>query len=87
MAQWRFAPPTTGSEAGRSSWSVRIPVVYTPGSEAQTAGRWQNFVPGPRHPVPWASEEEMATATDALPDGGIFPMKPELRLLTPLHQG
>ena len=62
-------------------------MVYTPGSEAQTAGRWQNFVPGPRHPVPWASEEEMATATDALPDGGIFPMKPELRLLTPLHQG
>jgi hypothetical protein len=42
---------------------------------------------GPRHPVPWASEEEMATATDALPDGGIFPIKPELRLLTPLHQG
>jgi hypothetical protein len=37
--------------------------------------------------VPWATEEELATASDALPDGGVFPMTPTLRLLTPLNQG
>jgi len=85
--QWRFIPPSSGPDAARPYWSARIPVVYTPGSMAQTAGRWQSFAPGPRHPVPWASEDELAVATDALPDSGIFPMKPALQLLTPLNQG
>lgn len=86
-ARWRFAPPTTGPDAGRDYWSVRIPSVFTAGTAAKATGHWQNFVPGPRHPVPWATQEELANAADALPDSGIFPMTPVLQLLTPLHQG
>lgn len=87
LTRWRFLPPATGPEADEPYWSVRIPVVYTPGSSGQTTGRWQSFVPGPRRPVPWASEDELATATDALSASGIFPMKPALQLLTPLNAG
>lgn len=87
VRQWRFVPPTTGPEAARPYWSARIPVVYTPGSIAASAGRWQTFVPGPRQPVPWASAAELATAVDALPGGSFYPMTPALQLLTPLNQG
>ena len=86
-ARWRFAPPTTGPDAGRDYWSVRIPSVFTAGTAAKATGHWQNFVPGPRHPVPWATQEELANAADALPDSGIFPMTPALQLLTPLNAG
>ncbi|MGN6113221.1 MAG: hypothetical protein ACTHOC_09515 [Luteimonas sp.] len=88
--QWRFVPPTTGADASRSYWSVRIPSIFTAGPGASSAGQWRTFVPGPQHPVPWATEEEQALAAgtlDALPGSGVFPLKPALQLLTPLNAG
>jgi hypothetical protein len=83
-------PPTTGADASRSYWSVRIPSIFTAGPGASSAGQWRTFVPGPQHPVPWATEEEQALAAgtlDALPGSGVFPLRPALQLLTPLNAG
>lgn len=89
--QWRFVTPTAGPEADAASWSVRVPIVYTPADASiSMPGQWESFVPGPRRVVPWATDEEQALAAmggDALPGSGIFPLKPALQLMTPLNAG
>lgn len=91
LKHWTFVTPTAGPEAGAPYWSVRIPVTYTPArGKSPAPGQWESYVPGPRRPVPWATDEEQALAdagSDALPGRGIFPLKPALQLMTPLNAG
>lgn len=92
LKRWRFVKPTAGPEASAPDWSVRIPVTYAPigTSSVGSPGTWESYVPGPRHEVPWATDEEQALAAmggDALPGSGIFPLRPSLQLLTPLNAG
>jgi TonB family protein len=88
--RWTFKPPTAGDGAGAPFWSLRIPVVYTPWTASPTAGpgQWESYVPGPRHRVPWDTDEKTAeTGIDALPGGGVFPLHQDVHLLTPLAAG
>lgn len=93
--KWTFRPPTTGADAQRDSWTVRVPVRYALGDqrtdEAASYGRWQAFIPGPRQTAPWRTQEDAAEAgSDLLPAGGVYMVdgtKRGLRLLTPLAQG
>lgn len=93
LKHWTFVTPTQGPDADAPYWSVRIPVVFTPigsAAPAHAPGKWESYVPGPHHPVPWATDEEQALAAgalDALPGSGVFPLKPALQLLTPLNAG
>lgn len=91
LKRWTFTIPTKGADADAPYWSVRIPIAYTAGNvPAGTPGKWNSYVPGPRRAIPWATDEEQAladTGLDALPDSGIFPLKPALQLLTPLNAG
>jgi hypothetical protein len=91
LKRWKFTTPTRGPDAAAPYWSVRIPIAYTAGNvPANTPGKWNSYVPGPRRVIPWATDEEQAladTGLDALPGSGIFPLKPALQLLTPLNAG
>lgn len=85
--QWTFAPPTTGEEAKKDSWLVRVPVEYRIGrerSEPRTS-QWETYIPGPRNTrMPWAQEElKLVGSPDALPSDGVYPLKQSVQLLTP----
>lgn len=82
---WRFIPPSTGEEAGRSSWLVTVPVTYTMGRVAPSGDGWDSYVPGPINlHMPWAQDNaQLAESLDALPDAGVFPLRQGARLLTP----
>ena len=86
--RWTFTPPTTGADARNESWLVRVPVEFVmqgDGPEAASAGQWDSYVPGPRNTdMPWAREKLLiAGDPDALPDGGIYPLRQGAMLLTP----
>lgn len=82
--EWTFKPPSSGSEAGDEFWSVRVPVDYAfHGNEKY--GVWQPYLPGPRQPVPWLTEQDLGSP-EALAAGGLYPVggsKGALRLSTP----
>lgn len=85
---WTFTPPVTGSEAGKSTWLVRVPVTFVAdGRRTKPAkpGQWDSYIPGPRNmDMPWASEElKTAGAPDALSEGGVYPLQQGAKLLTP----
>jgi hypothetical protein len=86
---WKFRPPTRGTEADKPYWSMRVPVVFRLGHFVEdTEGYWQEYVPGPRQPIPWESgSDAVSTSADALPDTGAYPFGSGLRLLTPLSGG
>ncbi len=73
--KWRFTIPTEGKSASAHHWEAQVPVQYmihpgpTAGSNDRYAyGKWQPFIPGPRHYIPWVQNKEMA-AHAALPVG------------------
>ena len=82
--RWKFIPPTEGPEAGGEFWSVRVPVVYSmSGKRAPTYGKWEAYLPGPRHRIPWATKDEgLAFSPDALPDGSVHLAGSGLKLLS-----
>ncbi|MGX5673362.1 energy transducer TonB [Thermomonas fusca] len=83
---WTFDPPTTGKEAGKTSWLVRVPVDFRLGDEkGMQPGEWETYIPGPRNSnMPWAQEQlKLAGSPDALPDSGVFPLEEGAKLLTP----
>ena len=87
--KWTFAIPTAGEQAGNGYWSIRVPVAYMLDGERDAAyGRWETYIPGPRHRVPWDDGEPDPNAgPDALIAGGVYPAGKGIRLLTPLHEG
>lgn len=84
---WTFRPPTTGEYKDREFWTVRVPVNYAFDQREDRYGRWSAYIPGPRQQAPWKTgEDDKATGTDLLPEGGVYMVGREEgpRLLTPL---
>lgn len=75
--QWTFRGPVAGPEVDAPHWSVRVPVDFLPpeNSKPIEAGAWHAYVPGPRQPVPWASDDEQAEAADARLANGVYPLR------------
>ena len=74
---WTFAPPTAGPDIDADHWSLRVPVdfVIRAGATgpADEYGRWLGYVPGPRHPIPWAEkDDDFQAAPDALIAGDFY---------------
>lgn len=82
---WKFIPPTKGSNASDPYWSVRVPIEFAIlGKTVQPQyGEWAAYIPGPRQVAPWSKNDGRHTSADALPAGGIYPADPELVLLEP----
>jgi hypothetical protein len=88
--RWTFNPPTSGKEVDAKYWLARVPIDFSlrgPGMpRGERYGQWQEYVPGPRQPVPWLDNKQMAsTSADALPDGDIQQVDQGLRLTSPLN--
>ena len=84
--RWTFVAPTTGPEAKETSWLVRVPVDFTfHGDQNRNPGDWDTYVPGPPNVgVPWAQAKlRTAGSPDALPEGGVYPLRQGATLLTP----
>lgn len=87
---WTFAPPTSGAEADRSSWLVRVPITFRLtdwGSPlpVEKYGNWHAYVPGPRNTPAWMHERSLNNSVDALADGGVAEVGKGLQLITPLN--
>jgi len=88
--QWTFNPPTSGKGVDAEYWLARVPVNFSMRIDGmlqgKSYGQWQAYVPGPRQPVPWFDDKQMAsTSADALPDGDIQQVDQGLRLTSPLN--
>lgn len=71
-----FKVPTTGPEATKDHWLVRVPVTFRirgPSSpRIASYGEWSPYAPGPRATIPWAQAElHTAESPDAMPDHGV----------------
>lgn len=86
---WTFHVPTTGPDADRDHWLVRVPVSYTLDSSPSVGpGEWDAYVRGPREPMPDWIEVSRSSDNDALLAGGMQMLgASERRLLTPLQEG
>ncbi|MCW8807576.1 MAG: energy transducer TonB [Rhodanobacter sp.] len=93
---WTFGPQTAGIHGAYSSRIVPIPVkfcLYALGSDSHPCkdgyGEWQDYLPGPREPIPWLPEDQPifvgAFATPGDRESGVnwFDIN-GLRLKTPL---
>ena len=61
--------------------SVRVPVGFYIGGRATNS--WNSYLPGPRHPIPWVTDEALAaTGGMALEDGEVQPLNSRFRLST-----
>jgi hypothetical protein len=91
LAGWSFEPIVI--EDGKPTTSVRVPVAFlmpgTIGADAeQRDGRWDAYLPGPRHRAPWLTPAEYATTGyDALPDDALQQVGSGLKLLSTLDAG
>lgn len=81
--KWKFnMTEKVNGEAIESS--VRIPIAYqlSGGSSPKTDNRWQGFVPGPIHAIPWVSPDSFVVEEprDTLKDGEAQPLTSRFRL-------
>lgn len=90
MRRWTFDVPTTGPDAGEPYWYACVPATFTisaEGTSRPTAayGSWQPYLPGPHLALPsWMqSQTGLASAPDAIPDGGITQLHSALHLAAP----
>lgn len=88
--RWTFNPPTSGKAVDAKYWVARVPVNYNLRFEGmprgESYGRWEEYVPGPRQPIPWFDGKQMAsTDADAIPDGDLRQADQGLRLTSPLN--
>lgn len=86
--EWAFQVPTTGEDAGKDAWLVRVPVEFVltgPREKQRDKSDWDSYIPGPRNmQMPWAQEKlRIAGNPDALPEGGIYPLRQGATLLNP----
>lgn len=82
---WTFLPPTTGKEAERDTWLVRVPVDFRTNLPQPKPWEWQSYIPDPElHELPWAREQlRIAGSPEALPENAVSPLleQPRIRLL------
>lgn len=66
---WTFHPPTTGPDAGRADYSLRVPVEFIIGAKAvgTTYGQWSVHVPGEWTPAPWTGRDDGIARLAAVP--------------------
>ncbi|MGO4550469.1 hypothetical protein AB4059_05120 [Lysobacter sp. 2RAF19] len=85
---WQFAPPSAGSNAAASNWTVRIPVAFHAEEQAAPAiGQWERYLPGPRREIPWITRsEDEGSGVDALAAGELRTLGTGVQLLTPLDE-
>jgi TonB family protein len=84
LRQWTFVIPKTGPKADDHYWDVRVPVMFMIAGQKPVAyGQWDAYVPGPVRPVPWIPADQ-ARSSDALADGGVYPVGEGPQLLTGL---
>lgn len=85
--QWTFNPPTSGKGVDAEYWLARVPCNFRMRADrGESYGQWQAYVPGPRQPVPWFDDKQMAsTSADALPDGDVQQVDQGLHLTSPLN--
>lgn len=80
--KWKFTPgETVNGEAVGSL--VRVPVTFwVGGSPKDDSGRWKAYVPGPVNPIPWVTEDSMASQAerDRLRDGDAQPLSSRFKL-------
>lgn len=81
--KWTFNPPTSGIEAARDDWFVRVPVVFEimpRGESPRTLGEWHAYLPGPIHVFPWERASSTGpVSADAL--AGSEPFLPDPRFV------
>ncbi|MEN5425013.1 energy transducer TonB [Stenotrophomonas pennii] len=86
--KWAFIAPTTGASVDDPFWTVRVPVRFFYGGNGDRYGKWQVYIPGPKHSAPWKVNDVAADdAPDMLPDGGVYMVGVDNgpKLLTPLQ--
>ncbi|HUB88514.1 MAG TPA: energy transducer TonB [Dyella sp.] len=83
---WTFNPPTTGKNASAPYWDMRAPVNFDPHpigtSRADTYGKWEAYIPGPRASIPWAASNQ--STSDAVPVGTLSQAEQPMQLKTAL---
>lgn len=89
---WTFNLPVKGPHVDDDHWIVNMPVIFRLHETRRPAlsyGRWVSYIPGPEHMVPWLQKRTLAIGSaDAMPaDGGLYPMRQSLHLLTSLDNG
>lgn len=89
LKEWTFVVPTKGGLADDQSWSGWVPVNFELGNANNGQGgygKWKVYVPGPRQPIPWLSEDRPGFSSDSLADGGVHMLEQDSgpKLLTPL---
>lgn len=76
VRDWTFNIPTSGRQAHKDQWVVRIPVDYRLHGigipAAPGYGQWDTYVPGPLNSAPWLKPADMDGDIDALPAGGAY---------------
>lgn len=86
--QWTFHVP--GAPGGDAHFFLRVPIRFCMNNALHGCkdgyGQWQGYIPGPREPIPWLSEAQLASGNvDATPDNGLRQLEADgLRLKTPL---
>lgn len=79
--KWKFEiTETIGGKPIEST--IRVPVTFIMDDDRKPATRWQAFVPGPVHPVPWVDSDSLATgpSRDTLEDGDLQSLSSRFKL-------
>jgi hypothetical protein len=86
---WAFRPPRKGELADDGAWDIRISVNYQLGEIVEdSVGKWDVYIPGPRHRVPWVSVEDKVPL-ESLANGVLYPIGQAggLKLMVPPEEG
>jgi len=90
LKHWTFNIPTTGKEAEKDYWLVRVPVSFNiVGDRTPGYGEWDVYVPGPLQTAPWietlpkiTNEKLLSENVDSTPPGGSLLSAGGLHLIT-----
>lgn len=87
--EWTWTPPTTGEQADRDYWVVRIPVSFDLHDSLKAPspryGQWVGYHPGERSQPDWSAPTPPGFRPDALVAGDSTPEISRFRLLTPFE--
>jgi len=92
---WHFRIPADVANSNKSYWYGSVPVdfqlvpsnslAYLRKMQLESYGKWQAFIPGPMHYIPWADKHEMANVNTAQPSGSLHILGQGLRRIDPHH--
>jgi hypothetical protein len=79
--KWTFKIPKEGPHASQPCWYARIPVnfAYRP-TKHHGYGQWASYLPGPRKPIPWLKNKQVARGSiDAQVPGTLYTVNRQLQ--------